>query len=599
MGFLLLFVSCKEETKYIKVNEEKLEIEKIQWEETKKIYVVSLQNAIDLLSQIENLGSEHSNSPKIFRELRQEWKKAEPYAAYLNPEVGHRINGPALPIFIEDSESILPPVGLQKIEESIFDGDTSENDFLKEVQITRGMMEHLLEIMGKRELTPDRFFIAIHQQLLRLISFSITGFDTPVISWGISEAAISLESLGQVYNASIREIVRRKNPELDQDFSQSLRSSIKFLKAEDNFLVFDRFTFIRDYFNPMMSNWVRITNNSGWSGPEDEVFNFLAPTFFEEDSFNISFFMPPVNQNITADQIKLGKKLFSDKNLSKNQKISCATCHVPEKAYADGMVSNFDNTGNLLERNTPSLLNVIFQQSFFWDGRSGNIMDQVTAVFRNKKEFNSGVHQLSDKMLTDISYEQLFQNAYGKSSSRYTNIIKALSAYIATLNGFNSKFDRNIRGEEKTYTTQEKLGFNVYMGKALCATCHFIPLTNGTVPPFYKETEREVIGVPETTENLALDRDFGIFWQYELDFQKGMFKTPSLRNTELTSPYMHNGLYSTLEEVIEFYDLGGGSGIGLNLPHQTLPPESLNLTQEEKSALISFIKTLSDFPLNK
>src|SRR5690606_5094502 len=135
------------------------------------------------------------------------------------------------------------------------------------------------------------------------------------------------------------------------------------------------------YFNPMMSNWVQITRESGWEGPENEVFNFLAPTFFEENSFNISYFMPSVNQNFTSEQVELGEKLFFDKNLSENQKISCATCHIPEKAYTDGKVTGLDNKGIPLERNTPSLLNSIFQQSFFWDGRSINIMDQVTAVF--------------------------------------------------------------------------------------------------------------------------------------------------------------------------------------------------------------------------
>jgi cytochrome c peroxidase len=132
------------------------------------------------------------------------------------------------------------------------------------------------------------------------------------------------------------------------------------------------------------------------------------------------------------------------------------------------------------------------------------------------------------------------------------------------------------------------------MGKALCATCHFIPLTNGTVPPFFYETEKEVIGVPETAENKMLDDDLGFYWKFNEDLHKGMFKTPTIRNIELSAPYMHNGVYNTLEEVLDFYNKGGGGGLGFDLEHQTLPFDKLNLSIEEQNAIISFMKTLTD-----
>jgi len=96
------------------------------------------------------------------------------------------------------------------------------------------------------------------------------------------------------------------------------------------------------------------------------------------------------------------------------------------------------------------------------------------------------------------------------------------------------------------------------MGKALCATCHFMPLTNGSVPPFYSETEKEVIGVPQTAANTKLDDDTGFYWPWKQPIHFGMFKTPTVRNVELTAPYMHNGVYKTLEEVVDFYNKGGG-----------------------------------------
>jgi cytochrome c peroxidase len=347
--------------------------------------------------------------------------------------------------------------------------------------------------------------------------------------------------------------------------------------------------------NPITRYWVAIRKEANiWESVNTEPFNFEAPTFFEDDSFNIAYFTPATNLNPTKKQITLGKKLFFDKRLSANNSMACATCHIPEKAYADGMALNLDNTGNKLERNTPTLINSAFQQSFFLDGRSESIIDQISSVFTNDKEFASNVHEFSDAILEDVTYVSEFKAAFGKTPTKNVELIKAISSYIFTLNGFNSKFDRNIRGEEDTFTHEEKLGLNLFMGKALCATCHFMPLTNGTVPPFFRETEKEVIGVPETADNQILDDDLGFYWKFTEPLHKGMFKTPTLRNVVLTAPYMHNGVYNTLEEVLHFYNLGGGGGMGFDLDHQTLPFNELNLTETEQKAIIAYLKTLND-----
>ena len=151
-----------------------------------------------------------------------------------------------------------------------------------------------------------------------------------------------------------------------------------------------------------------------------------------------------------------------------------------------------------------------------------------------------------------------------------------------------------MRGELDDFTEQEKLGLNLYMGKALCATCHFVPLTNGTVPPVFSDTEREILGTPQTASNLKVDDDEGFYFVYEVDIHRFMFKTPTIRNAELTAPYMHNGVYNSLEQVMDFYNKGGGAGMGFDLPHQTLPFDSLSLTFDEQEAIIAFMKTLTD-----
>ncbi len=594
--FLLVFsLSCKQKPResVIVANEES----NVDWKPAKDYYLKHITDAITTLDELTKLPMTGDDAKAIFEKARISFKKAEPYASYLNPGVGHRANGPALPIVTDDSQKVLLPIGLQKIEESIYEGEESEARYKEEISITIGMLRNLQNNIRDREVTPQRFFIATHQQLMRIISLSISGFDTPISQLGLNETIVSLESLKEVYTKSIQRIILNKNQELDVQFQNNIEKAVDFVKSNTNFKTFDRYTFIREYMNPITRNWVSMRKESElWDGANNKPFNFDAPTFFEEDSFNVEFFTPAINRNPTEKKIALGKKLFFDPKLSQNGKMACVTCHNPKKAWADRMALNLDKNGKSLQRNTPTLINAAFQQSFFWDGRSPNLLDQITSVFTNDKEFDSSVHEFSTEILADTTYISLFKEAYGGISARNTEIIRAISSYISTLNAFNSKFDKNIRSEEDTFTEEEKLGFNLYMGKALCATCHFIPLTNGTVPPFFTEHEKEVIGVPENASNKTLDDDLGFYWRHngELEVHRGMFKTPTIRNAELTGPYMHNGVYKSLEEVINFYNLGGGGGLGFDLPYQTLPFDNLQLSELEEKALVAFIKTLTD-----
>ncbi|WP_405223282.1 cytochrome-c peroxidase [Dokdonia sp. Asnod1-B02] len=584
-----LLYSCKGDTeKYTSTPE-------VNWEASREIYLNELNKAIAGIDTLKQLPVTDLKAKEVFKTLRIAFKKAEPYASYLNPPVGHRVNGPALPIYKEDNEKTMNPVGLQKIEESIYEGETSQGQYDKELTVTYGLLQNLKKNIEKRELNASRYFTATHQQLLRVLSFSIAGFDTPVSQLGINEGAVSLQNLHDTYHASIQSIIQAKDEALDKQFTSQINQAIAFINENSDYDTFDRYSFTRNHLTPITRSWVAIRKASElWEGNQSTPFNFDAPTFFDDDSFNVNFFTPSINKNPTDEQITLGKKLFFDEKLSTSGTMACATCHDPKKAYTDGLVTNKSNTGEALQRNTPTLLNTIFQQNFFADGRSGSIIDQVSSVFTNKKEFDTNVHKFSKRILEDSSYLEMFEKAYGGVSTRNTDVVKAISSYVSTLNSFDSKFDRNMRGDEDTFTKEEQRGMNLFMGKALCATCHFMPLTNGTVPPFFAETEREVIGVPETAENKELDDDTGYYWRFEAEQHKGMFKTPTVRNAALTAPYMHNGVYTTLEQVMDFYNQGGGGGLGFDLPHQTLPFDNLKLTDEELASLTAFVKTLTD-----
>ena len=153
-----------------------------------------------------------------------------------------------------------------------------------------------------------------------------------------------------------------------------------------------------------------------------------------------------------------------------------------------------------------------------------------------------------------------------------------------------------MNGNKSAMTSNQIAGFNLFMGKAQCGTCHFAPVFNGLIPPFYTRTEFEVLGAT-LTENLAKaepDPDEGRFYFRPTPLYKGAFKTPTVRNSEMTAPYMHNGAFKSLDTLMEFYNQGGGAGLGLNLPNQTLSASKLNLTDQEKQDIIAFLKALTD-----
>ncbi|NIJ45013.1 cytochrome c peroxidase [Wenyingzhuangia heitensis] len=586
--FFLTLFSC---------NSKKKEITTVDWSVVHRFYVDNLNTTIALLDDLDTLQVQSPNNQIVLKKIRTAFKKCEPFVSYLNPKSGHKVNGPALPVFRENSGKLLEPIGLQKLEESIFLGDTETKDFATNIHVTKGILSTVKKEVVYYKVDAKRFFIATHQQLLRIISFSMAGFDTPVSQWGINEAKTSLESLLFVYQNSIQKIIVDKNPTLDKELIQNLKSAIDFIKPNVNFNQFDRFSYIRDYINPITRAWVNVRKESNlWETSGVYPFNLDAPTFFENDSWDVNHFASSKNQNSTKAQIQLGQKLFNDVNISKGGKLSCISCHDPQKGYADGLQFSKDNTGKPLSRNSPTLINSIFQKAFFWDGKSGNLNEQISNVFANDKEFNVTVHQFSDEILVDTTYINLFKNAYGKVPKSNHDIVRAIASYVGTLNGFNSKFDRNIRGEANTYTASEKNGFNLFMGKALCATCHFMPLTSGTVPPFFTDTEKEAIGVAKTFKNRQIDNDLGYYNSYNQEYHKRMFKTPTIRNIALTAPYMHNGVYTTLEEVMEFYNQGGGAGLGFDVPNQTLPFDNLNLSEQEIKDMIAFLNTLTDIP---
>jgi cytochrome c peroxidase len=266
-------------------------------------------------------------------------------------------------------------------------------------------------------------------------------------------------------------------------------------------------------------------------------------------------------------------------------------------AFTDGLaVALAVDEKTSLKRNTPTLWNSVLQTRQFYDSRADILENQLDEVVHNAEEMKGSLKQSVEDLKKHPVYAELFKKAYPKDNIPITayNIANAISSYIRTLTAMNSRFDQYINGVSSTLSGDEKKGFNLFAGKAKCATCHFVPLFNGLVPPQFTETESEVIGVPKNNNKKKLDDDQGKFNFTKSEIHKFSFKTPTLRNIELTAPYMHNGVFKTLDEVMQFYSKGGGKGLKIAPQNQTLPFDKLDLSKKEMKQVVAFLKTLTD-----
>ncbi len=252
--------------------------------------------------------------------------------------------------------------------------------------------------------------------------------------------------------------------------------------------------------------------------------------------------------------------------------------------------------GTLLSRNVPTLYYAALQEKHFYDQRASSLEAQSQDVIQNHDEMHGSLPEACARLMRDSAYVTLFKKAFPKLEEiQPTHVMNALASYERTLLPFDSRFDRYMRGEKTLLDEAEKRGFNLFMGKAKCGTCHFMPIFNGTVPPTFTHSESEVLGVMTAPKSGRLDTDQGRGAAFPtMPDLKHAFKIPTVRNVALTAPYMHNGAYQTLEQVVDFYDHGGAVGFGLNLPNQTLPADSLRLDAREKSDLVSFMEALTD-----
>jgi cytochrome c peroxidase len=286
---------------------------------------------------------------------------------------------------------------------------------------------------------------------------------------------------------------------------------------------------------------------------------------------------PALNGETSPEKAELGRMLFFDPILSKAQDTSCATCHNPSLGFSDGL-----QTAKNLSRNSISLWNVGYETDVFWDGRATSLEEQMLVPLLESTEMAGSPEEIESRLKAIPAYVSLFDNAFGSGADSITteNAQSAIASFERTLITNNSPFDKYAAGQFDALTAQQRRGLNLFRSAATrCFECHAAP-TFGADDFF-------VTGVPDL---VGQKHDAGRASVSD-DGKDGAFKAPTLRNVALSAPYMHNGAFATLEEVIDFYAKGGGSDQGIAVDRQIIPME---LSAQEREDLVAFLYALTD-----
>lgn len=539
-----------------------------------------------------------------YKKTRAAYKGIETYTMFRYPSLDKAINGGPVPSITKDVVILHKdePTGLQVIEELLAEEKIDHKNLVAQLKLLQKNAIQIKTSLSDLALQNWEILEANHLAITKLITLGLSGFDSPVYLQSIPDAVVVLKYI-QNDLSFFKELA---NSSFDYTyFENQLTRSITFL-TNKKFESLNRYNYYRDYLLPLQVQIKKLHISTGYE-TYAEVSTIKRSIANGDHLFSEDYLDPfySIRGNITThnqDQIDLGKTLFFDPILSKNNKRACASCHSPDKAFSDGFPTSiaFDFKGNI-KRNSPTLINACFQNNFFWDLRSSDMNDQIMNVILSENEFNTTPEEIVGKLKQSKDYKKLFQKAYYSHDQPISigTVKSSIEMYVRSLVSINSKFDQNIRGNKMDLTSEEIAGANLFLGKAACATCHFPPHFNGFVPPHYNDTEGEIIGTTSDGNSNTLDQDFGVYDRFknsypEAQYVKGMFKTPSLRNIEYTAPYMHHGKFETLEEVVTFYNNGGGAGREIDIPQQTLSSDSLLLSENDIKALIAFMKTLSD-----
>lgn len=573
-------------------------------------YQIGLSSFADEAKSFQSVVQSMASKEEIqsaYAELRNAYKRIEFLVFYADAEwATNFLNGAPLP-HLEPKTSgivVLEPEGLQRIEELVFEDDIDFNTLKEKAHTLVSNAERFTQFSVYHHFSEREIFEATRFELVRILTQGITGFDTPASNRAIVESEIAMRSTMEAM-LLFKDALIRRNEAFASEYFQLWNDAVHYLGAHPEFDDFNRAHFTRTYIEPLFGMTLDAQAELFIEFKDEttamvQSVNPRARHIFASDFINPFYFTMIREHEMSEAKIELGKTLFFDPILSANVERSCASCHKPEMAFTDGLEKStalgFDGT---VDRNAPTLVNAALSPRFFYDLRAQKLEAQFDHVIFNPLEFNSSYALITERLRGSDEYVKLFKSVYGENARINKRTIEtAIGAYIVSLNSFDSEVDLWMRGEVEVSQEVEN-GFNLFMGKAACGTCHFAPTFSGLLPPYYQHMETEVLGVPVDTAYSALDPDLGRamgLMKERSEIYNHSFKTVTVRNAELTAPYMHNGVFETLKEVVEFYNEGGGAGRNLDVPNQTLPFDELNLNDIEIAELVAFMRALNSLP---
>lgn len=587
----------------------------------KELYLSSYRQKLDLFRQqeskllhtIEN-ADVHSidGIEKIRTEINQardHLKEMDFWFRYLEPTVYKKINGP-LPVeweteVFEKFESPYKREGAGLTLAALY---TEEENFEKDslLQLISSSLlateTYAADSITRNLETYHHFYLCNRLFLLNLAAIYTTGFECPDTNRVIPELHLLMNNVLAIYRSFNESFPATA---LGDDYLSLYAGAIDFInKQPRQFSVFDHFSFIKNYVNPLFAlNQQAIKEYKVYSRSfVDYSLNKVNSSIFDKRLYNglnpKGIFLRVDDEKVLNEIDKVGKLLFYDPILSGNNKRSCASCHKPTEYFTDTALSSSlqYNRKDFLPRNSPTLINVVYNQLAMLDGHHISLQNQAKAVITNANELNCDEKILLQKIVSCPDYKKAFkkllQYTPQETEITFDHITSAITFYYSKYSRYYAPFDEAMN-TNKNISQDVKKGFNLFMSKAQCATCHFVPQFNGVKPPFVG-SEFEVLGVPSDTTFKQLSADKGRYEVNPAVETMNAFRTGSLRNTEYTAPYMHNGVFRTMRQVIDFYDAGGGAGKGLAVNNQTLSSDSLHLTPAEKDNIILFLRSLNE-----
>ncbi|GAA4457375.1 cytochrome-c peroxidase [Rurimicrobium arvi] len=546
---------------------------------------------------------------QAIRQCRIVMKRCDIWLRYMEPLAQKQINGP-LPVEWETEvfEKFEKPyrregAGLL-LAEQYLDGELVVRDTFRQLiaRAVSASQVYLHDSILQRTAEFDHFLFCNRLHLLNLASLYTTGFENADPGQVIPELHMmmsAMQSVYQHYNETY------PSEALSGEYIDLYRRAVSFVSAQPgDITLFDHYTFLRDYINPLYRlNAKRIRETHAVSHSTlDYALNKTAESIFDKQLYEgqsvKGIYVNVTDEDVLAKIDKVGKLLFFDPILSGNGERSCASCHKSDQFFTDTTAATpeqFDHKG-FLSRNAPSLINAQYNHLAMADGSHITLQDQTVGVLTNPDEMSGNVADIVSRVLSCAEYRRIFESLLPYTPHLKTvsieHISSALTYYYGKFSEASAPFDLAMDQKTQLHDDARK-GFNLFMGKAQCATCHFVPQFNGVKPPFIG-SEFEVLGTPSDKAYAALSKDPGRYKVNPAPETMHAFRTGSLRNSMHTAPYMHNGVFRSMDEVIDFYDFGGGQGHGLDVPNQTLSADSLHLTANEKQLLKAFLHSLTE-----